>query len=895
MSDGPIRSESDLLAFISSVMGEKMTPAREIAVRTVNSFPFFRAWSFEGTPASSESLPDNYLRKVRESDLVIWLVERNTTEPVAQEINTCMSEGVRLLVFMLPSESRDEVTKDLIGKVGDVGYAKWREVKTIDDLAEHIEKALSDEIIRAFRDPAPILRLVKLREMRQLSLSRCKRMWTSLNVQEEMATELAADQTVGETLAFPTSGVLRVEGDQGSGKTLAAERLFQRATDRALDDSSQPLPIFVSARDYQPPIEEYVENKSKDISRTSVTGSVIIVDGLDEIGVTAANSLLEELSNFTDAQPLATAVVTSRPLPDLKDDIGQRLTISTLDQQESTDLISRIAGQELELRDVYAWSESVRDAIKRPLFAIMLGSVLSDSPDSVFHRPTELVAILADRALRDVENAEKVDVLLQNLAVKAVSSGKSIHRHNVSPSPAQQKLLANSRLVNEQERKMDFTLPIFREWYAARALVEETFSFEDIDTTSDFWTIPLAIAVDSENEDFGYSLMAKLCSSDPGLASLVLQELDPIWPPDESGDFSLGTSLEAGEKFRKAMETWGQSLGTLYSIIGPVDSQGNTSTLGIEVNVEGTSMNKSWYRGTQKLPAVVELPKHVEPFTYNPEWSGLSFRRVPHTELWPWFISKDDLVHSLSHKVSLEHLALESMSIDAVRECSWAFSLGVQRQSTRRQVPISIQEILRYIEEKALNYVSLQLGYEGYYLNKHIKIVGHHLKKLANNGETSIFDPWPSADQLKTGTHRVWESYTSQRLLERTTKVFEGALRIYEAIVRKWFKAFSFRFDMYSCLPARLEGRITLPKGQVSFASDPVLTWRPIILSDNEVSEVVFELGVPDKLQKDFREGNESKSPFLMEQGLDVFGMLPATDLACKWLADDLQRLGWDK
>ena len=283
----------------------------------------------------------------------------------------------------------------------------------------------------------------------------------------------------------------------------------------------------------------------------------------------------------------------------------------------------------------------------------MIGSVLRDSPDSNFQKPVQLVTDLAERALREVENAEEVDILLQNLAVKAVSSGKSIYRRDVSPRQAQQKMLANSRLVNEEDGKVDFTLSIFREWYAAHALVEETFSFEDIDTTSDLWTIPLAIAVDSENEDFGYSLMAKLCSSDPGLASLVLQELEPVWAPDESGDFSLGTSLEAGEKFRKAMETWGQSLGTLYSIIGPVDSQGNTSTLGIEVNIEGTCMDTSWYRGTQKLPAVVELPKHVKPFTYNPEWSGLSFRRVPCTELWPWLVTKEHLANSLSKEVFL--------------------------------------------------------------------------------------------------------------------------------------------------------------------------------------------------------------------------------------------------
>ena len=894
MSDGPIRSESNLLAFISSVMRDELNCAREVIVRTCKAIKFIRPWAFECTPSSSEPPKQGYLRKVREADFVFWLIGKETTQPVVDEITTCMSAGRRLLAFELPSETRCEATRNLMAQVS--SYAKWARVEENEDLAQHVRNALSDEFVRALRDPEPPGRALKLEEMKQLSVSRCKRMWTSLSVQEEMATELAEDQSVGDFLALPTTGVLRVEGDQGSGKTLAAERLFQRAIDRALDDSSQPLPIFVSARDLQMPIEEYVEHKSKDISRTSVTGSIIIVDGLDEIGVKAANSLLEELSIFTDAQTLATAVVTSRPLPDLKDDIGQRLTMSTLDQQKSIDLVSRIAGQELELRDRYAWSESVQDATKRPLFAIMVGSVLRDSPDSTFHKPVQLVTDLAERAQMELENAEEeeVDILLQELAVKTVSSGKRIFPHDVSTRRAKQRILANSRLVNEQEGMVDFTLPIFREWYAARALIEETVSFEEFHSDSDLWVIPLAIAVDAGNENSRRTLMTELCSSDPGLASLVLEELEPVWPPDESDDFSLGTSLEAGEKIRNAVVTWGQGLGALYSIIGPVDSKGNTSPLGIEVYAGGTRIHTSWYRGTHEQPTVVELPKDISPFAYNPEWSGFSSRGVPHAELWPWFIAKDYLVHSLSNEVSLKHLALESMSIDAVRECSWAFSLSVQRQSTRRQETISIQEILRYVEEEALNYVSFSLGYEGYCLNKHIRMVGHHLTELANSGETSISDPWPSADQLKTGTHRVWECYTPQRLLERTTEVYAGALRIYEAIVRKWFKPFSFRFQMYGCLPARLEGRITLPKGQVSFASDPVLTWRPIILSDNEESEVVFELGVPDKLQKDFRESNENKSPFLSSQRLDVFGMLPATDLACKWLADDLRRLGWD-
>ena len=65
----------------------------------------------------------------------------------------------------------------------------------------------------------------------------------------------------------------------------------------------------------------------------------------------------------------------------LKEDVGQRLTMPILDEQRCIDLVSRIEGRDLELRDMYAWSESIQDATKKPLFSIMIGSVLRDNPD----------------------------------------------------------------------------------------------------------------------------------------------------------------------------------------------------------------------------------------------------------------------------------------------------------------------------------------------------------------------------------------------------------------------------------------------------------------------------------------------------------------------------------
>ena len=873
-------------------MKDELNCARKVVVQACKSIRFIRPWAFEFTPASSEPPDQGYLRKVKEADFVFWLIGKETTQPVVDEITTCMSAGRRLLAFELPSETRCEVTRNLMVQVS--SYAKWARVDENEDLAQHVRNALSDELVRALRDPEPPGRALKLEEMRQLSVSRCKRMWTSLSVQEEMATELAGDQSVGDFLAFPTTGVLRVEGDQGSGKTLAAERLFQRAIDRSLGDSSQPFPLFVSARDLQEPIEEYVAQKSKALFRTSLTGLLIIVDGLDEIGVMAANSLLKELSIFTDAKSTATAVVTSRPLPELNDDIGQRLPMSTLDVQKSIDLIGRISGRELELRDRYAWSESVQDAIKRPLFAIMIGSVLRDSPDSNFHKPVQLVTDLAERAHREVDNAEEVDILLQKLAVEAVSSGKRIHPRDVSPRRSKQRILTDSRLVNKQEDMVDFTLAVFREWYAARALIEETVSFEDIHSDSDLWIIPLAMAVDSGNENFGHSLMAQLCSSDPGLASLVLRELDPGWPRDESGDFSLGTSLEAGEKIRNAMETWGQGLGTLYSIIGPIDSQGNTSTLGIEVYAEGTRINTSWYRGTQELPAIIELPKHIRSLTYNPEWPGLSSRGVPHTKLWPWLIAKDDLVHSLSNEVSLEHLALESMSIDAVRECSWAFALAVEGKGDFSPYPIRIKDILEFIEEAEIRSQPVRFGYEGTYPLKSVKRIKRHLLNLIESGEDSISDPWPIPEETYS-SGLIWDSYNSRTLLERTKAIYEGALRIYQTVVDRWFKAFGGRFVLYTCLPVRLEGRLEWPPRHGRGSLGPTLAWCPRPLSAHESSSAVFVFGDAKEIWENYRSDWKHESPFMSEGFLKVYDLMPATTMAIDWLSGDLRDLGWDK
>ena len=251
------RSENNLLVFISSRMNSEMEPARKIAVEAVNRVEFSQPWAFEYTPASTETTEAAYLRKVREADFVVWLVGSETTQPVVDEISEAMAFARRLLVFKLPAKQRDSQTEDLLERVG--GYTKWKSVDCIEDLSDTISDSFADAMVQAVRNPFIPARRQKLLQDIRLSVSRCKEPLLSLGVEESVPDEMANDTDLGNVLETPATGAFTVVGEQGSGKSLAVERLFQRAAADAAEDSSRAFPIIVRARDLTGPLTKFIE------------------------------------------------------------------------------------------------------------------------------------------------------------------------------------------------------------------------------------------------------------------------------------------------------------------------------------------------------------------------------------------------------------------------------------------------------------------------------------------------------------------------------------------------------------------------------------------------------------------------------------------------------------
>ena len=898
-----MRSEPGLLVFISSRQSPEMEQARRDAERAVDGFPNCRVWAFENMPASSEPPREYYLRAVANADFVIWLVGQETPEAVVDEIHTCISVKGRLLAFMLPAEARDEQTLKLISSVKDSEYATWSNVDNPADLQNKIREALSGEITRLVRNPEPPGRKHLLKELHRESLARCKQSLTVLGVSDDIADEIALDPSVGYALIVPTVGHQLVVGGQGVGKTLAVERLFQNAIGDALGDSSKPFPIFVRARDLSEPLRDYVERVTRGYSFPTVQGALVVIDGLDEVGTANANRLLGDVVPYVEANPNVTVVVTTRPLPGLALS-GQRTDVPVLDEQGVLQLTSKVAGRPVEWRDLWSWAPSLQDAAKYPLFAIMIGAELRKESHIAGLNASQLVDRMVQSALRKAgAHEDEMEELLQDLAVKAVSSGEGIASFDVHPKRTVRSRVTDSRLVSEEFGKMDFALPIFREWFAARALVERKVSLVDIQPIPDRWIFPIAIAINSENKDLGRHLIAELARSDPGLASQVLEEVGSSWFATDGGELLEETDLETGQDIRQAMGDWASGLGALMPVIGPVTYDGYISTLGIEFS--SRMVYTAWYCGMEELKPVVALPKHTGPFSgqYDPDWSRWSGRTIPPTREWPWAITKDMLVDSLSKHIGSRRLALQST--DAIRELTFDFARSVTGRAFATPERAEVSEVLRYIDEDATKWVSLRAG-DSLYLAEDIQLIRRHLVQRLAEGEEFISEPWPGPNKARPIDRSSWgwhETFTEQQLLERTKAVYAAALRIYTSIVDNWFPVFSNRLRLKCILPVRLEGRLFIPNPPSRDREWPYLTWWPRPLGEQEESHVAFELAGRDPASEDStrlameaarQESLKGVGEFWYPTGLlHISGSRPATELAHKWLIDELREIGW--
>ena len=501
--------------------------------------------------------------------------------------------------------------------------------------------------------------------------------------------------------------------------------------------------------------------------------------------------------------------------------------------------------------------ESVREAVRRPLSATLLGldrrNPFSRNPRSV----GELLSHLVERALRKADEA--VDLKeLRDLAVAIADTGTGRVHAADAGTGAEVRRLRGTGLVQEQGGTLRFSLQILSEWFAAQALELDEVDAEGL--ASDFarlerWRYPLVMAV----SNFGYErvlrIFAPVVRAAPAFASQVADAAFGRYG-GAAAEGAVETVEEVTARFRETMGAWVEGLGPLAPLFAPLRKDGSLGTLAItgwEPWEPGTG-DYAWYAGEVDLPDVVPFSRVVK----SELCYGIPQRRyvVRRQAAWPWATVFKDLSDDL--KKALKAQSLPALTPMLAREAAWRAAKELLYLEKRRprliDRPIALDEI-----EECLNAFG---AWDGEWIwrppprtslrpvlfgARHLVEEVHRLKE---SGATEMTSPAPAADLTveearerigSEGTMFTWTLYSNERLLKRARLLVEEALHAYAKTIEKLLPTLRSHMPLAATLPGKVTGYLE-GLGNTGY-SGPRVSWymEPLPVGSESVCDLSLE------------------------------------------------------
>lgn len=752
------------------------------------------------------------------------------------------------------------------------------------------------------------LRRARLQELGRTSKGRCIRRWQALGVPRSEAARFADDLSIGapvlECQPNADTPLRLLVADVGAGKTLMAERLFQASVLRASADPAAPVPVYQEARILVGPLRTAIERVARDLGDPSVQGAAVIIDGVDEAGISRAAELLNDARGLVWTWPNTTIVLTSRPIPLFTAAaIEEAVKVPLLSESQADALIRRVAGRHWTPHIMWQWPESVKDAIRRPLFAVLMATYLRDGNNDVLPRSTgELLHSLVERAIDQV-SADRIQAehLLQQLARLSMDRGGGlVPKAEVAPKMDLQPLLETG-LVVQQADALQFPLPILTEWFAAHSLANGLPTPDELVNSQqrlEHWRYALIIFASIFDHDTVSTLLSPIAERHPAFAAQIVHEGLAQW--GLAPRVSPPPALESGRRIRVAMQAWVNGLGPLARVIAPVSKNGPLHPIGIRVS--DCWVITSWYQGKDDLPAVVELPGGVVSSGSTRLWGEWPSRRAAQPgrqSAWAWRWTHEELVSALSTVLQRRELPINSGPL--AREAVWQAALAITNRGLFHPGPIPVSEIVgqlgRYRNSAVLHIGGLQLN------QLRLEQLQEAVDRLLDAGAQELRNPW-SEPTFSMGSGRIQAPATHEKLLARAMVVYRVALDAYRDIVDRWFPNFASSLQIAVTLPARLIGGIIPPTERTGLGRIASINWHLEPLPSGSESSVDLGLGehhLDDALfaatLTKLRSLRPDASTWITVTSrspvLDIFRATSVTELVYTWLWDDLQRVGW--
>jgi hypothetical protein len=301
-------------------------------------------------------------------------------------------------------------------------------------------------------------------------------------------------------------------------------------------------------------------------------------------------------------------------------------------------------------------------------------------------------------------------------------------------------------------------------------------------------------------------------------------------------------------------------------------------------------------------PAVVQLTEIHPPITLAAGWKGWTQFRFPTTPLGRWTHAQKALQEKLERLISRRTLRVPVDSWLARERMYYLSELAHDFGVPPRRRPIVIRDLRETVGawvEKAnasqwSTWGSNQVDSDD---------VRWLAAQLALEAEEHLQPPWPRGDRPHVGKW-AWDSFSPELTLEVATEIVREALVGYRQLVDSNFPKFGNAMGLYSMLPLRVEGIVERPEADTN-AFGIYLTLmlhsdedRP----DSGIPTVDLTLATDADRTGVWERGHEhaqrtSRTRFgqdtVQEVELQLHATRPSTNLAYKWLADDLVALGW--
>ena len=902
------RVSSPRLAFVSSVIDDELRAVRKRVVATLRQAPFLLPWAFEMTPASSEPVGQDYLRKVREATLVFWFAGTTTTPPVEREIAEALASGRRLLVFLLPGEERDRATEELIEKV--MPHCRFRPLADLDELEAEIEGAVSDELARALDGEPTPSRVERLDALGRASRARCTQRWLAAGVEPGPARELAADVKVGKApdhlLPGPGSPLVTLVAEAGCGKSLACERVLQSAIAVQLTNHGGPVPVYLTAREAMGGLKDRVIAASQGLGDPMRSGAVVLIDGADEAADGAA-LLLAEARELAHGWPRTRVVLGTRPLSQF-DKIPEARALPRLGDAHARAIVGLAAGREVTRGEYAGWSAPTKDAAAVPLFALLIGRHIALHGAVGEASRTTLLADLAERGLEGA--GEEARPLLRRLAVASIARGGGrVPRSEIGGLDTIAALEA-SRLIASSDGELWFPLALITQWFAAESLTDGSPTGAELAAVPvdlELWRYPLAILAATADHRAALAVFGPLAELHPGFASQIVEESIVRWPGSRG---SAPPRLEAGVRIREAMAAWLAGLGPLRSILWPrLRADGVLPPVGIEV--EDERLLVAWYGGEDDLGGdVVDLPVGVRTGAAQAEeaadWPRLRGAAPARQASWALRFAFDPLRAQLQTALNDRALPLADTLLEPPR--LWRAARLVMGLPETHAVPIQITAVLR--EARLLEPSVEENPWRAPGHPVDLPLLISRLEELGAAGVERLSPP--PLEVTPSGRILISPRTQEELAIENVRAVYGAAMEAYAELTDTLFAPLRPFMQIAVLLPAVFRGHVYLTGDRETHVTTEHLEWWLDPLPPGRPCDVDITAPGEGERHHRFVDGWDEEAEeatvraracrpeqarwiglFLNSEPLGVHEPLAVEEIVYEWLWRDLRRIGW--